>query len=36
MDIFLQILDETGLMAHREGFCTGTAKSVSRYNIYLE
>ena len=27
---------KTGLMTHREGFCTGTAKSVSRYNIYLE
>ena len=27
---------KTGLMTHREGFCTGTAKSVSRYDIYLE
>ena len=36
MDIFLQILDENGLMTHREGFCTGTAKSVSQYDIYLE
>ena len=27
---------KTWLMAHREGFCTGTAKSVSRYDIYLE
>ena len=26
---------KTGLMTHREGFCTGTAKSVSRYDIYL-
>ena len=27
---------KTGLMTHRESFCTGTAKSVSRYDIYLE
>ena len=33
MDIFLQILDK-GVMTLREGFCTGTAKSVSRYNIF--
>ena len=26
---------KTGLMTHREGFCTGTAKSVSQYDIYL-
>ena len=25
-----------GLMTHREGLCTGTAKSVSRNDIYLE
>ena len=27
---------KTGLMTHREGLCTGTVKSVSRYDIYLE
>ena len=27
---------KTGLMTHREGFCTGTAKSVLWYDIYLE
>ena len=26
---------KTGLMTHREGLSTGTAKSVSRYDIYL-
>ena len=34
MDIFLQILDENWL--DREGFCTGTVKSVSRWDIYLK
>ena len=36
MDIFLQLLDKTGLWAHREGLCTSTAKSVLQYVIYLE
>ena len=26
----------TGLRTHREGLCTGTAKSVWQYNIYLD
>ena len=27
---------KTDLRTHREGFCTGTVKSVSQYDIYLE